>query len=194
MRRTEQESMRMASLVDDLLLLARLDQGRPLERDGRSISACSASTPRPTRAAVAPDRVDHRRRWPRASPSTATRTGCARWWPTSSATRWCTRPPGTPVSVRRPQRRRARRRRGARRRPGHGPRRGRARVRALLPRRPVALRATRGGAGGSGSRHRAGHRRRPRRRRSRPGERAGRGDDRAGRAAGVESAVGIDHG
>src|SRR6478752_3035845 len=32
MRRTEQESVRMASLVDDLLLLARLDEGRPLAR------------------------------------------------------------------------------------------------------------------------------------------------------------------
>jgi two-component system OmpR family sensor kinase len=32
MRRTEQESIRMGSLVDDLLHLARLDQGRPLER------------------------------------------------------------------------------------------------------------------------------------------------------------------
>lgn len=31
MRRTEQESVRMGSLVDDLLLLARLDQGRALE-------------------------------------------------------------------------------------------------------------------------------------------------------------------
>jgi two-component system OmpR family sensor kinase len=32
MRRTEQEAIRMGSLVDDLLALARLDQGRPLER------------------------------------------------------------------------------------------------------------------------------------------------------------------
>jgi len=32
MRRTEQEAVRMGSLVDDLLHLARLDQGRPLER------------------------------------------------------------------------------------------------------------------------------------------------------------------
>ena len=32
MRRTEQEAIRMGALVDDLLLLARLDQGRPLER------------------------------------------------------------------------------------------------------------------------------------------------------------------
>jgi two-component system, OmpR family, sensor kinase len=32
MRRTEQESIRMGSLIEDLLLLARLDEGRPLER------------------------------------------------------------------------------------------------------------------------------------------------------------------
>lgn len=32
MRRVEQEAGRMGALVDDLLLLARLDQGRPLER------------------------------------------------------------------------------------------------------------------------------------------------------------------
>jgi two-component system OmpR family sensor kinase len=32
MRRTEAETLRMGSLIDDLLLLARLDQGRPLER------------------------------------------------------------------------------------------------------------------------------------------------------------------
>jgi two-component system OmpR family sensor kinase len=32
MRRTEQESLRMGSLVEDLLLLARLDQGRALDR------------------------------------------------------------------------------------------------------------------------------------------------------------------
>lgn len=32
MRRTEQESIRMGELIEDLLLLARLDQGRPLER------------------------------------------------------------------------------------------------------------------------------------------------------------------
>ncbi len=33
MARTEQEAVRMGSLVEDLLLLARLDQGRPLARD-----------------------------------------------------------------------------------------------------------------------------------------------------------------
>lgn len=31
MRRTEEEAIRMGSLIDDMLLLARLDQGRPLE-------------------------------------------------------------------------------------------------------------------------------------------------------------------
>ena len=33
MRRTEQEAIRMGGLVDDLLHLARLDQGRPIERE-----------------------------------------------------------------------------------------------------------------------------------------------------------------
>ena len=33
MRRTEQEATRMGTLVEDLLLLARLDTGRPLERE-----------------------------------------------------------------------------------------------------------------------------------------------------------------
>jgi two-component system OmpR family sensor kinase len=33
LRRTEDEAVRMGSLVEDLLLLARLDQGRPLQRE-----------------------------------------------------------------------------------------------------------------------------------------------------------------
>jgi signal transduction histidine kinase len=33
LRRVESESARMASLVEDLLLLARLDSGRPIERE-----------------------------------------------------------------------------------------------------------------------------------------------------------------
>lgn len=39
MRRTEQEALRMGSLVDDLLHLARLDQGRPLERHPVDLAA-----------------------------------------------------------------------------------------------------------------------------------------------------------
>jgi two-component system, OmpR family, sensor kinase len=38
MRRVESESTRMTSLVDDLLLLARLDSGRPLEREPVDLS------------------------------------------------------------------------------------------------------------------------------------------------------------
>jgi two-component system, OmpR family, sensor kinase len=38
MRRTEQEAIRMGTLVDDLLLLARLDSGRPLQRDPVELS------------------------------------------------------------------------------------------------------------------------------------------------------------
>lgn len=42
MRRTESESIRMGTLVDDLLLLSRLDQGRPLERRHLDLSTLSA--------------------------------------------------------------------------------------------------------------------------------------------------------
>jgi len=55
MRRIEDESIRMGSLVDDLLLLARLDQGRPLEEvpvDLALIAADSASDAE----VLAPDR------------------------------------------------------------------------------------------------------------------------------------------
>jgi two-component system OmpR family sensor kinase len=39
LRRTEQESIRMGGLVDDLLHLARLDQGRPLEHERVDVTA-----------------------------------------------------------------------------------------------------------------------------------------------------------
>src|SRR5207245_4296672 len=42
MRRIEQEASRMGVLVDDLLLLARLDQGRPLERSPVDVSRIAA--------------------------------------------------------------------------------------------------------------------------------------------------------
>ncbi|MGH9073600.1 MAG: sensor histidine kinase, partial [Acidimicrobiales bacterium] len=51
MRRIEEESIRMGALVEDLLLLARLDQGRPLERgpvDLASIAADAAADARAT--------------------------------------------------------------------------------------------------------------------------------------------------
>jgi two-component system OmpR family sensor kinase len=56
MRRTEQEAVRMASLVDDLLLLTRLDEGRPLARDVVDLGVLSVDAAADARA-VAPDRV-----------------------------------------------------------------------------------------------------------------------------------------
>jgi len=55
MRRTEQESVRMASLVDDLLLLARLDEGRPLDRGAVDLGVIGVDAAADARA-VAPDR------------------------------------------------------------------------------------------------------------------------------------------
>src|SRR6478672_4250254 len=55
MRRTESESVRMASLVDDLLLLARLDEGRPLARDSVDLGVLGVDAAADARA-VAPDR------------------------------------------------------------------------------------------------------------------------------------------
>jgi two-component system OmpR family sensor kinase len=56
MRRTEQESVRMASLVDDLLLLARLDEGRPLQRNPVDLGVLGIDAAADARA-VAPDRI-----------------------------------------------------------------------------------------------------------------------------------------
>jgi two-component system OmpR family sensor kinase len=55
MRRTEQEAVRMGSLVDDLVHLARLDQGRPFERAPVDLVALASDAVRDARA-VAPDR------------------------------------------------------------------------------------------------------------------------------------------
>ena len=56
MRRTEQEAIRMGSLVDDLLRLARLDQGRPLEREPVDLTQLAADGVRDA-LAVQPDRT-----------------------------------------------------------------------------------------------------------------------------------------
>ncbi len=55
MRRTEDEARRMADLVDDLLLLARLDQGRMLERRPVDLGVLAIDAASDARA-VAPDR------------------------------------------------------------------------------------------------------------------------------------------
>ncbi len=55
MRRIEEESARMGVLVDDLLLLARLDQGRPLERAPVDLGVVAADAVLDARA-VEPER------------------------------------------------------------------------------------------------------------------------------------------
>lgn len=55
MRRTEQEAIRMGALVDDLLHLARLDQGRPLERTPVDLVSLAQDAVRDAQA-VEPDR------------------------------------------------------------------------------------------------------------------------------------------
>ena len=55
MRRTEQEAIRMARLVDDLLTLAKFDEGRPLERRPVDLSALAADAARDAHA-IDPDR------------------------------------------------------------------------------------------------------------------------------------------
>ena len=55
MRRTEQEAIRMARLVEDLLNLAKLDEGRPLERRDVDLAALVSDAAHDA-AAVDPDR------------------------------------------------------------------------------------------------------------------------------------------
>jgi two-component system, OmpR family, sensor kinase len=54
-RRIEEESVRMSTLVDDMLLIARLDQGRPLERKPVDLQAIAADAAADAKA-VAPQR------------------------------------------------------------------------------------------------------------------------------------------
>ncbi|TQM02170.1 sensor histidine kinase [Pseudonocardia kunmingensis] len=56
MHRIEAEATRMGEMVDELLLLARLDQGRPLEREPVDIGAIADEAVRAA-AAVEPDRA-----------------------------------------------------------------------------------------------------------------------------------------
>ncbi len=101
MGRIESQSQRMGVLVDDLLLLARLDQQRPLRARARR-------PPHPRRrrdARGAGDRAGTRHRAagrPRASDprsSSATTCDCVRSWGTCSATRSCTPLRTAPITV-----------------------------------------------------------------------------------------------
>jgi two-component system OmpR family sensor kinase len=58
MRRIEGESARMSQMVDELLLLARLDQGRPLERERVDLVEVAAAAVDAARAAALGRRID----------------------------------------------------------------------------------------------------------------------------------------
>ena len=76
MARIGTESRRMGALVDDLLLLARLDQGRPVRQDPVDLSRIANDAVADARALEPAGRS--RRRSTRASSSRATRIACAR--------------------------------------------------------------------------------------------------------------------
>jgi len=99
LQRVEREAGRMGLLVDDLLLLARLDQGRPLDQvavdlarvGAEAVADAHAVDPQRPVELVAPRRVV----------CSATVTGCDRWPTTWSATPSTTRRPA-PRSPSRP--------------------------------------------------------------------------------------------
>ena len=102
MERIEAEGARMGMLVEDLLLLARLDQQRPLTfapgrpgRDRRRRRPRREGRPAGPADRPAPGRVAHRR----PGRAAATRAGCARSSATWSPTRSPTRPPARRVTV-----------------------------------------------------------------------------------------------
>ena len=76
MARIEAEATRMGVLVDDLLMLARLDQGRELRREPVDL------------VPLARDLVNDARVWPPTGRSTSRPTG--RWW-WRATTRPCAR-------------------------------------------------------------------------------------------------------
>ena len=79
MDRVDAESARMADLVDDLLLLARLDAGRPLERETVDLSRLVLEAVDDARV-VAPDHQLAARHCPRSrSWCAGTATVSTRW-------------------------------------------------------------------------------------------------------------------
>ena len=144
----------MGGLVEDLLLLAELDRGRPLRAEPVDLHRICADAVGDSNAVRARPPADagagRRRSW-----CWATASAWRRWPTTSCATRWPTRRRGPRCGVdgRRPGAHGVHP--GGRRRAGDPARRGRPRLRPLLPGRPVPL----GGGDGAGAGHRAGHRR-----------------------------------
>ena len=78
MERIEGEAIRMGGLVDDLLLLARLDEGRPMERVPVNLTALAADA---VHDAAAAD--------PEPTGWSSTRPCRSRWRATAGASRRC---------------------------------------------------------------------------------------------------------
>ena len=91
MSRVESETERMTHLVEDMLLLARLDTGRPLEREQVDLSrlVVDAVSDCPHRRTRPPSGLSTCPMSPSSSP--ATRRACIRCWPICSPTRAPTR-------------------------------------------------------------------------------------------------------
>ena len=88
--RIEGEAARMSLLVDDLLLLARLDQGRPLAQEPVDLCRVVADA---VDATATSDPGAHHPRDGRSRDGPGRRApACARSWTTCCTTRWCTRP------------------------------------------------------------------------------------------------------
>ena len=122
MRRIEEEATRMGGLVDDLLLLARLDQGRPLERVPVDLARLAADAVADARA-VDPDRPAHARDRRRGRPPAGDLGDEARLRQVAAnllANAARPHAAGTPVHVRVLAERRPRPARGARRGPRAG--------------------------------------------------------------------------
>ena len=146
--RVESEALRMTALVEDLLLLARLDAGRALATRTVDLTALVVDAVSDAHAA-GPDHgwqldlPDDPGRW-----CPATRPGCTRCWPTC----WPTRAAHTPDGHdgHHPAARRGRLRRSLQvvdDGPGHPGRAAPARLRAVRPRRRLPLPRTAGSTG-----------------------------------------------
>ncbi len=133
----QRETRRMGLLVSDLLLLARLDQGRPLEARPVDLTALAGE------AVDAAHAMEPARPLALEAPAVVTVTGDAerlRQVIDNLLANVRAHTPATAAGHRaRAARGRGRRARGRRCRAGHGRGGGRARLRALLPRRPLAL-------------------------------------------------------
>ena len=161
MRRIEEEAQRMGVLVEDLLLLARLDEVQEAEREQVDLAALAADAVDDARA-TAPDRDIELELDGDARRSPASRTGCARCSRNLLRNALVHTPPGTPIEVTVDARARRRAARGARPRARAADRPARAPLRALLARRGRPRARPRRRGPGPGDRRR--DRRRARRR------------------------------